>query len=302
VSGVADAAQQVREQHSAGYDFIKIHPGLSSDEFAALAATANELGMPYAGHVPVSAGVREALREGMTTIDHLDGYFVVLLPPDSHSFGGFGGFFDVMLANELDATKIPGIAAATAAAGTWNVPTQVLFEHRVDDTPVVELRNRAEMRYVSKSTLGRWVNTKERQLVERGFNSEIAARAIDLRRQLILALHESGAGLLLGSDAPQVFNVPGFSVHRELDALVAAGLTPYAALRTGTSAVADFLASNTGIVAVGREADLILLDANPLEDIRNSRRIHGVMLRGQWLPAAELEQRLARYLTQDDED
>lgn len=302
VSGVADAAQQVREQHSAGYDFIKIHPGLTSDEFAALATTANELGMPYAGHVPVSAGVREVLREGMTTIDHLDGYFVVLLPPDSHGSGGFGGFFDVMLANELDATKIPGIAAATAAAGTWNVPTQVLFEHRVDDTPVAELRNRAEMRYVSKSTLGRWVNTKERQLVERGFNGEIAARAIDLRRQLILALHESGAGLLLGSDAPQVFNVPGFSVHRELDALVAAGLTPYAALRTGTSAVADFLASNTGIVAVGREADLILLDANPLEDIRNSRRIHGVMLRGQWLPAAELERRLARYLTQDDED
>ena len=83
--------------------------------------------------------------------------------------------------------------------------------------------------------------------------------------------------------------------------MVASGLTPYAALRTGTTAVAEFLESNTGVVAVGKEADLILLDANPLDDIRNSRRIHGVMLRGQWLPAAELEQRLANYLTQDDE-
>ncbi len=301
VSGAADAARQVREQHAAGYDFIKVHPGLTSEEFAALAATANELGMPYAGHVPVAAGVREALRNRMASIDHLDGYFVALLPPDSPGSGGFGGFFDVMLAHELDSQKIAAIAAATATAGTWNVPTQVLIEQMVDGTSVTDLRNRSEMRYVPEATVNRWVIAKEQQLAERGFDPEIAALAIDLRRRLILALHDSGAGLLLGSDAPQIFNVPGFSAHRELDVLVASGLTPYAALRTGTAAVADFLESNTGVVAVGKEADLILLDANPLDDIRNSRRIHGVMLRGQWLPAAELEQRLANYLTQDDD-
>lgn len=293
VSSAADAARQVREQHAAGYDFIKIHPGLTAAEFAALASTANELGMPFAGHVPVSAGVTEALQQGMATIDHLDGYFVALLPPGSHGSGGFGGFFDIMLANELDPEKIAAIAAATAAAGTWVVPTQVLIEQLVNDTPVAELRHRAEMRYVPAATVDDWVIAKERQLAVRGFDAEIAARAIDLRRQLILALHKSGAGLLLGSDAPQIFNVPGFSVHRELDALVAAGLTPYEALHTGTRAVAEFLGSNAGVVAVGREADLILLNANPLEDIHNSRRIHGVMLRGQWLSAAELEQRLA---------
>ena len=301
VSGAADAAQQVREQHAAGYDFIKVHPGLTAEEFAALAATANELGMPYAGHVPVAVGVQEALRNHMATIDHLDGYFVALLPPDSHGSGGFGGFFDVMLAPELDSEKIAALAAATAMAGTWNVPTQVLVEQMVDGTSVTDLRNRSEMRYVPESTVNDWVIAKERQLAERGFDPETAALAIDLRRRLILALHDSGAGLLLGSDAPQIFNVPGFSAHRELDVLVAAGLTPYEALQTGTSAVAKFLGSNTGVVAVGKEADLILLDANPLEDIRNSRRIHGVMLRGQWLPASELEQRLADYLTRDDE-
>lgn len=301
VSSAADAARQVREQHAAGYDFIKVHPGLTAEEFAALAATANELGMPYAGHVPVAAGVREALRSHMATIDHLDGYFVALLPPDSHGSGGFGGFFDVMLARELDSEKIAALAAATAMAGTWNVPTQALVEQMVDGTSVTDLRNRSEMRYVPESTVNDWVIAKERQLAERGFDPETAALAIDLRRRLILALHDSGAGLLLGSDAPQIFNVPGFSAHRELDVLVAAGLTPYAALQTGTSAVAKFLGSNTGVVAVGKEADLILLDANPLEDIRNSRRIHGVMLRGRWLPASELEQRLANYLTRDDE-
>ena len=115
------------------------------------------------------------------------------------------------------------------------------------------------------------------------------------RKRLIKALHDGGVTILLGSDSPQIFNVPGFSVHRELDALVAAGLTPYEALYTGTVAVARFLDSNGGIVAEGRNADLILLDANPLEDIANSRRIHGVVLRGAWYDANDLEARIEPF-------
>ncbi len=300
VSGAADAARQVREQQAAGYDFIKIHPGLSNDEFVALASTANEIGMPYAGHVPVAAGVRRALQNNMATIDHLDGYFAAMLPVSSHSSGGFGGFFDVMLAGDLDASEISEIVAATKDAGTWNVPTQVLIEQLIDDTPAMELKERPETRYVSAQTVSKWIVTKEAQLNERGFDPEIAALAIALRRRLILELHEAGAGLLLGSDAPQTFNVPGFSTHRELEALVAAGLSPFDALRTGTAAVAEFLGSNGGIVAEGKDADLILLDANPLDDIRNSNRIHGVMLRGHWHSATELETRLERFVVQHE--
>lgn len=299
VSGPLDASRQVIEQQAAGYDFVKVHPGLDSEEFTALAKTANELGIPYAGHVPVAAGVRRALQLKMTTIEHLDGYFAALLPAGSHGSGGYGGFFDVMLAKELDVDQIPAIAAATAAAGTWNVPTQVLIEQLIDDTPVTELKRRPELRYISASEIKNWVAAKNEQLSERGFDHETASRAIDLRRRIILALHQSGAGLLLGSDAPQVFNVPGFSIHRELDALVAAGLTPYEALRTGTVAVADFLELDTGVVAEGKQADLILLNANPLLDISNSKRIHGVMLRGHWLARGELDARLARYVVQD---
>ncbi len=297
VSGEADARRQVREQAEAGYDFIKIHPGLTREEFTGLAETANELDIPFAGHVPVAAGIATALQLGMATIDHLDGYFVALLPPDSYRSGGFGSFFDVMLAEDIDESKIGDIAAATAAAGTWNVPTQVLIELRVDATPVEDLRLRPEMKYMPPEAVNSWVAAKERQLAERGFDADTAARAITLRRNLILALHEAGAGLLLGSDAPQVFNVPGFSLHRELDVLVQSGLTPYEALATGTTAVAEFLGTNTGTVAVGKSADLLLLDANPLEDIRNSRRIHGVMLRGEWLSAKRLDEMLAAYAT-----
>ena len=295
VSSVADAARMVRAQQAAGYDFIKVHPGLNRREFDSLARTANEIGMPFAGHVPVASGVREALRNQMATIDHLDGYFLALLPASDDGAGGFGGFFDVMLAADIDADRIPEIAAATAAAGTWNVPTEVLVEQLIDDTPVADLRLRPETRYVTRAVVNEWVAAKESQLNDRNYNAETAALAIQQRRRLILELHRAGAGLLLGSDAPQTFNVPGFSVHRELRALVDAGLTPFEALRTGTAAVAEFLGANTGLIAVGRDADLVLLDANPLQDIGNSNRVHGVMLRGSWLPASDLARRLKKF-------
>jgi len=295
VTGPADGASKVRAQHAAGYDLIKIHPGLSSEEFLAVATTANELGMPFAGHVPIAIGVERALAENMATIDHLDGYLAALLPTNTDPSGGYGGFFDVLLADQVIDERIADLAGQTAAAGIWNVPTQSLFEHRVGEISVADLRNRPEMQYMPRSTVDRWAHIKEQQLAERGFSAAIAARAIDIRRQLILALHRAGAGLLLGSDAPQVFNVPGYSLHHELGYLVAAGLTPFEALQTGTTAAAEFLGTNTGVVAVGREADLILLDADPLGNINNSKRIHGVMLRGTWYSSAELELRLAAY-------
>jgi imidazolonepropionase-like amidohydrolase len=300
VAGVSQARQMVRDQHRSGYDFIKIHPGLTADEFEAIAATANELGIPFAGHVPVATGVARALELGIATIDHLDGYFAALLPADSDGSGGYGSFFDVMLAAEVDIDRIPEIARVTAKAGTWNVPTETLIEVRIDATPVAELRNQPGMQFMPPETVKQWVESKEALLAERDFNPVAGALAIELRRRLILELHKAGAGLLLGSDSPQVFNVPGYSLHRELDVLVEAGLSPYEALRTGTVAVADFLGSNGGRVSVGRDADLVLLDANPLQDIKHVRRIHGVLLRGTWHSADALSDRLARYAGSND--
>ncbi len=296
VAGAAEAGRMVREQQQRGFDFIKIHPGLDSSEFDAMAAAANEIGMPYAGHVPVAAGVRRALEFEMATIDHLDGYFAAMMPPNSTGRGGYGGFFDVLLADDVDQSQIDSIAAETAAAGTWNVPTQILVEQLVDATPVAALKARPEMRYVPLDTLRSWGDAKNSQLAESGFDAEVAARGVDLRRRLIKALHDAGAGLLLGSDAPQVFNVPGFSTHRELSLLVESGLSPYEALRTGTVAVAEFLGTNTGEIAVGRDADLVLLDDNPLADVSNAGRIHGVMVRGQWFSRRDLNARLDRFV------
>ncbi len=288
VTDVEQGARMVREQHAAGYDFLKIHPGLSKAEFDAIADTANEIGIPFSGHVPVAAGIDGALDKGMASIDHLDGYMASLLPPNTDTSGGYGGFFDVMLADQVIEERIAAVAAATLAAGVANVPTESLFEQVVNDIPPADLGNRAEMRYVAAATVRQWVSSKEGTLSERGFNPEVAARAIEIRRSLILALHEAGAVLLLGSDAPQIFNVPGFSLHHELEFMVAAGLTPFEALQTGTIAPARFFGIETGAIVVGRLGDLVLLDANPIADIANSRRVHGVLAAGRWSTAEDL--------------
>ncbi|MEM7430875.1 MAG: amidohydrolase family protein [Pseudomonadota bacterium] len=292
VTSPAHGAAGVRAQFEAGYDFIKIHPGLTTAEFDAIATTAHELGMPFAGHVPVAVGLDGVLTHRMATIDHLDGYFAALMPADRDSTGGFGGFFDVLVADQIEVDRMSEVAAATASAGVWNVPTESLIEHRLTESSVDDLLSRPEMRYIDPQTLAQWQRSTEQVRSDSAYDQAVLRQAVKLRRALILALHEAGAGLLLGSDAPQVFNVPGFSIHDELEDLVGAGLTPYDAIATGTTAVAEFLDLNTGAVAVGRDADLVLLDANPLDDIRNTRRIHGVVLRGVWYSRTDIDSRL----------
>ena len=291
VSGADDARRKVHRQKSAGYDFLKLHPGLSLAEFDAIAEAAEATQLRFAGHVSVAVGVRHALASGMATIDHLDGYFVASLTDEAGQSGGLGGFFDVLLANYVDPAVLSDLASATAASGTWNVPTQTLFENVVSAESAEDLGSRPEMRFMPAGTVGNWVASKQ-QVLSDDYDPLLAQRSIELRRDLIRSLHDAGAPLLLGSDAPQVFNVPGFSLHRELEVLVASGLSPFEALQTGTTNVADFLGLKSGRIVPGYRADLVLVDDNPLADIANTRRIHGVMLNGRWLTSVEREERL----------
>ena len=286
------AARMVTEQKAAGYDFLKIHPGIRSEVFDTLAAAARRAGIRLAGHLPADVGLQRALAAGYITIDHLDGYVEAMARTAASEESAF---FGLNLGERLDESRMPALVRATKEAGVWNVPTQVLMENLASTVTLEELQRRPEMRYVSRETQSKWAEVKRSMLEETGSTPKSMARTMDVRRKLIKALHQAGAGILLGSDAPQIYNVPGFATHRELESLVGAGLTPYEALETGTRNVAAFFGTlaTTGTIEVGKRADLILLDANPLTDIRNTAKQSGVMVRGRWLPKAEIDTRLA---------
>lgn len=287
------AARMVREQKAAGYDFIKLHPGLSRDTFLAMAQAAHEVGIDFAGHVSTDVGLALSLERGQKTIDHLDGYMQVLVPEDARQQPNSDDMFGFPLAAHVEPQRFGDAVRMTRAAGTWNAPTQTLLDNFVGELSAEALEQRPEMRYVPVNLRAQYRKAK----------SSLAAQAppaqaeafLEARRKLIKALHDGGARLLLGSDAPQVYNVPGFSAHRELQALVRAGLSPYEALQIGTAAPAEFFGESGryGTIVVGAEADLILLRANPLQDIANTQQIEGVMVRGRWLDRAFLDRELA---------
>lgn len=292
-----EARQQVRDQHEAGYDFLKIFPGLSLEEYNAIADEADSLGIEFSGHIPPAAGLERALEAGQTTIDHLDKY-VDALAADAEGVEETEDpgviYFGMHLTPQADQDEIAVVAEQTAAAGTWNVPTQALLEHVIGTEDPEELAQRPEFEYMPSETVRQWIESKQSITGNEAYSEELAQDYLELRRILIKALHDEEAGLLLGSDAPQIFNVPGFSVHHELRYIVEAGLTPYEALKTGTYNAAQYLndLQNRGTVEEGKVADMVLLQSNPLEDITNSDSIAGVMYRGNWLPKDEIEKRL----------
>jgi imidazolonepropionase-like amidohydrolase len=281
------ATKMVTTQKEAGFDFLKIHPGLGRETFDAMAATADKVGIRFAGHVPAAVGLERALETQMETIDHLDGYIEALASDGAPTSQWFG----VNLVGQVDEKRIPELVQKTKAAGTWMVPTQILLESSVSDEPLDSMKAWPEMKYATPQQLEQWSASKTKFM-------EIAApqrkRFVDQRRRLIKALHDGGVPFLLGSDAPQIWNVPGFSIHRELQSLVASGLTPFQALATGTTSVARFYKAEAdrGTIAAGKRADMVLIDGNPLTDIRNTGKISGVMLGGRWMAREEIQKRL----------
>ena len=285
------AVQAVIAQKAAGYDLLKIHPGVSRAAFDALDAKADELGIPFAGHVPLDVGLQRALEAKYHSIDHLDGYIEALAKEPLTS-----QFFGLNLVNQVDESRIPALVAATKAAGTWMVATQVLMDSLLSDESTEVMAQWPEMKYMPPQVVKNWIEQKN------GYTTKVSAadrqKFLVLRRKIMKALLDGGVPYALGSDAPQWWNVPGFSAHRELKSMVAAGFTPFQALQSGTLNPARYFGTTatTGTVAAGKRADLVLLDANPLQDIGNSSKIAGVMIQGRWLSRADLDKRLAELV------
>ncbi len=289
VRSVEQASQMVRAQKEAGYDFLKLHPGLTRTNFDAIVATADEVDITYGGHVSLDVGLDRTLEAKQATIDHLDGYVEALagsIPGEASQF------FGLNLAEYADMSRMSRIAQRTVEASVWNVPTMSLFPEFFGNAD--DYLERFDVRYVPQQQAQRWAATIRQRRATPLFSTQNGILLIELRRQILKELHDAGAGILLGSDAPQIFNVPGFSMHEELAEYVESGLSPFEALQTCTITVARFYEAldERGTVAEGMVADLILVRGNPLEDVANVRDPAGVMLRGRWIPGSEIVERL----------
>lgn len=283
----------VREYKSAGFDLLKIG-SINKETYKQIARTAHEINIPFGGHIPAEVGLEGALEAGQKSIDHYDRYVEFLVPEDANTANRNNGFFGSGLIDLIDHDRISLAVQKTVNSDTWNVPTLSLVEHLASERPAEEMITRPEMRYMPRDVLNRWVKFKNEYKKREDFQPEATKALVTLRRELTRRLHDAGAPIVLGSDAPQFFNVPGFSIHHELEMMVASGLTPYEVLVTGTRNTAEYFGNpeEFGTVQPGRRADLILLDSNPLEEISNMQDRAGVMLRGVWFPEVTIRERL----------
>lgn len=269
-----DVAAAVAAYKAAGYDFVKIHSSFRhGDVFDTLVASARRAGLPIDGHVNGVTTLARAL-QAYRSIEHLTGYQEAASRRDSAGNLRVDSLGIPLI--DIDPAKVIELAAATQRAGVWNCPTLYNTVRGVDV-----------------------------------FGAEYLA----FSRTMVKALQDAGAPLLLGTDrmhtakiwyrgstervdADRLFELiygDPDAVHHELAALVDAGLTPYQALVTGTRNVAAFFKAldTSGTIAVGKRADVILLNGNPLADIQNTVRPAGVMIGGRWLPREELDRRIA---------
>jgi imidazolonepropionase-like amidohydrolase len=291
----AEARRAVADDRAAGYDAVKVYNRVPAPAYRVLVESARAAGLPVIGHVPEEIDLSEALASGQISIEHLQGYVRAIVADDVPAEAPARRSSTALTSSALvDLAKLPAVVAATKAHGVYNTPTLVVYGNLLQGFRE-GFTAPAEFRYVSPALRAAWEVLLEqwRPLLAGGGLPEYE-KGQQLLMQMTRALDEGDALLLLGTDAPNPYVVPGFSVHDELAMLVRSGLSPYRALRTATVNAAAFFGrgATDGGIQTGRSADLVLLAANPLQDIRATRRVNGVMVRGSWLPEAELRSRL----------
>ena len=267
---------------AAGFEGLKTHGGFDATTYDSVVAAAKRHDMKLSGHVTPGYGLRRAMEAGQQ-VEHLDGFFQQLLNP-TYAGPALGQIvFDRAALAAIDTTHIRPLAAEFAGRGLWNGPTLALFETIANDSTADDLLARANMQFIVPTAATAWANQR-RQQQSNAPPLAVRQRFIDLRRQIVRALDAEGAKLLVGSDSPQAFMTPGDAVHRELEAFVTAGLSPYRALVAATRNPAEYLGIRdvAGLVSVGKRADLVMIDGNPRERISNTRRVVGTMVGGRW--------------------
>ncbi len=322
VASPEEARAAVRNLKSDGGDFVKAQAGLSREAFFALADEARKARMVLVGHVPESLNAAEVSDAGQRSIEHispaLPGDAGILLACSSREeelrrelaalrelearpgasadeYRARSRRLQADLLDSHDAAKADTLMRRLAKNQTWVVPT-LIWSQSFRPLSKEDTGAALPMDQLPAKLRERWLAGRQRYLEAvapeiLALNQRVARKSEDLVR----ALHRTGVPLLAGTDSTDAFVVPGFSLHQELELLVQAGLSPMEALRTATFNPAVFLEQSRerGAVERGRVADLVLLDANPLQDIRNTRRIYGVVKGGKYLSRADLDKVMA---------
>jgi imidazolonepropionase-like amidohydrolase len=292
-----EARAAVREVSDAGYDFVKLTTFITRPVYDAIVDEAARRRIRVVGHVDPQVGLARALEAGQQ-IEHLDNYFEAVLADTARERGALSNYGVFRLASwpmldQMDDARIARVAGATARAGVWSGPTLTVFNtaFAIGQTED-EARARPDWALSPPAWRGLYLRANARYWSDSARTVRTDARRrrfVEVRNRLVKAIVDSGGRILAGSDTPEWFMTYGYTLHRELAALVDAGLTPYQALVAATRGPAEFLGAEGewGTIAPGRRADLVLLAGDPRADIHNTSRIAGVAIGGRWLDDAE---------------
>jgi imidazolonepropionase-like amidohydrolase len=284
----------VRDVQREGYDFVKVTFGITRVLYDALVDEARRAGIGVVGHVEPEVGVLRAIAAGQQ-IEHLDAYFEGALAdsaPMRTSVTQFGVYRPENWASldYIDDAKLSALAEATARGGTWTVPTLEVF-NRAFSVPLTDEQLKAlpDWDMIPNRIRAPYMRSRERYWAA-PLTREQRARFAQIRNTLTKRISDAGGRIMAGSDTPDLLMAYGFTLHRELEALVHAGLSPVQALAAATRNPAQYLSAQAewGTIAEGRRADMVLIAGNPLDDISNTRRIEAVVIGGRLLERAEL--------------
>ena len=304
-----EARQAVIWLKQRGVDFVKVYSMLSRDAYFGIADEAKRKGLTFAGHIPASVSAAEASDAGQKSVEHLLGVFEACASNEAELLNearqaiaksGFAAFSRAEVQAEIksldtyDEKKATALFGRFVKNGTWQVPTIVGFGG-VLITDESFFTSDPRLKYIPVETREAW-KAQRPALLKSLPPDFLANRERLFQRQIVLtgAMHRAGVQLMAGTDSPGLYVFPGFSLHDELVLLVRAGLTPMEALQAATrdpARYADMLDS-LGTIEIGKIADLVLLEANPLEEIRNTEKIAAVVLGGKLLPKSKLEMML----------
>ena len=291
----AEARTAVAKSKQDGYDYIKVTTDLKPEVYEAIVDEARKQNIRVVGHADSrSVGLARALK-ARQQIEHLDSYLEALLPESSPIKGSVS---DIYLYNPknwesidyLDESKIPELARATVEANPFVVPTLHLFKFTVGKGRSPEsFLAQPDIRFYPKKTVDLWMNVSKRYL-STAAPIEKREKYIAIRNKLVKAIYDAGGRVMAGSDTPEWLMLYGYTLHLELIDLRDAGLSNYAALETATRNPALFFGTldKTGTIEKGKRADLVLLEANPLDDIANTQKRAGVMLKGKYFQQMDM--------------